>query len=108
MGSWSKPGQKLTVTMFRVITESDEFRSGVWRESSLCVSLTKHNPEHYQPEDWFNWKRIPARIVAVCNECPVRLECLSYAIQITPTEGIWGGRSSRAIKKMAHQIKEAS
>ena len=108
MGGWSKPGQKLTVTLFREITESDEFHSGLWRESSLCVSLCKHNPEKFKPNDWFNWKRVPARIVAVCNECPVRLECLSYAVQVIPPEGIWGAHTWRVIKKMARKIKEAS
>jgi WhiB family redox-sensing transcriptional regulator len=28
---------------------------------------------------------------AICGSCPVRIECLEYAIRIRETHGIWGG-----------------
>jgi len=28
---------------------------------------------------------------AICGACPVRVECLEYAIKINETHGIWGG-----------------
>jgi WhiB family transcriptional regulator, redox-sensing transcriptional regulator len=28
---------------------------------------------------------------AVCRACPVRAECLSYAVQTAQEHGIWGG-----------------
>lgn len=27
----------------------------------------------------------------ICRGCPVRLECLSYALQLGALEGVWGG-----------------
>ncbi len=32
-----------------------------------------------------------ARAKAICQECPVRSECLDYAISIREPHGIWGG-----------------
>jgi WhiB family redox-sensing transcriptional regulator len=32
-----------------------------------------------------------AKAKALCARCPVRDECLEYAIQIRETHGIWGG-----------------
>jgi WhiB family transcriptional regulator, redox-sensing transcriptional regulator len=30
---------------------------------------------------------------AICGGCPVRVECLEYALRIRETHGIWGGLS---------------
>ena len=32
-----------------------------------------------------------ARAKAICAGCPVREECLEYAVRIRETHGIWGG-----------------
>jgi WhiB family transcriptional regulator, redox-sensing transcriptional regulator len=32
-----------------------------------------------------------ARAVAICMACPVRAECLNYAITTDQSEGVWGG-----------------
>ena len=32
-----------------------------------------------------------ARAKAICGVCPVRIECLEYAIRIREPHGIWGG-----------------
>jgi len=32
-----------------------------------------------------------ARAKAICNECPVQVECLDYAVRIRESHGIWGG-----------------
>lgn len=45
--------------------------------------------------------------VAVCNRCPVRSECLAYALEPPNDEalnifrfGIWGGKSERARRRL--------
>jgi WhiB family redox-sensing transcriptional regulator len=41
---------------------------------------------------------------AVCAQCPVRRECLSYALQNTQLQGVWGGTSDaerRALRSRA-------
>jgi WhiB family transcriptional regulator, redox-sensing transcriptional regulator len=32
-----------------------------------------------------------ARAKSICAECPVRIECLDYALSIREPHGIWGG-----------------
>jgi WhiB family redox-sensing transcriptional regulator len=32
-----------------------------------------------------------ARAKSICAECPVRAECLDYALSIREPHGIWGG-----------------
>ena len=36
----------------------------------------------------------------ICASCPVRLDCLDYALQIREPHGIWGGLSEAARKSL--------
>jgi WhiB family redox-sensing transcriptional regulator len=31
----------------------------------------------------------------ICKDCPVRLECLQYAMELPVTHGTWGGMTER-------------
>ena len=45
-----------------------------------------------------------AEAKAVCAGCPVRIDCLSYAIETGQSAGVWGGASEeerRAIRSAA-------
>ena len=35
-----------------------------------------------------------ARVKAICAECPVRVECLNYALDHDDLVGIWGGTTT--------------
>lgn len=37
---------------------------------------------------------------AVCDQCPVRRECLDYAILAGEQHGVWGGMSERARRRI--------
>ncbi|HVF54354.1 MAG TPA: WhiB family transcriptional regulator [Actinomycetota bacterium] len=39
----------------------------------------------------------------VCQECPVRLECLEYALVTKEPYGIWGGLTEMERKSRAHR-----
>jgi WhiB family redox-sensing transcriptional regulator len=44
-----------------------------------------------------------ARAQDVCDECPVRVECLDYAIATNQDSGIWGGldeEQRRSIRRL--------
>jgi WhiB family transcriptional regulator, redox-sensing transcriptional regulator len=38
-----------------------------------------------------------------CAECPVKVECLEYALEHHIDHGVWGGASERARRRMAHR-----
>jgi WhiB family redox-sensing transcriptional regulator len=59
----------------------------VW-EKALCRS-------HAHPDWWFgdaSHEALTVRAaVRVCLRCPIRLECLSYALDTDEPFGVWGG-----------------
>ena len=66
-----------------------------WRQHAAC----KHHPRHW----WFDDEQNRfATAKAICKTCPVRTECLNYALSLDNMHGIWGGTTSnerRTIKK---------
>ena len=72
-----------------------------WRDQASCRA------EGIDPDEWFPISGDPKDSIAavrVCQSCPVRLQCLAYAIQIKPTAGIWAGISAHqvALRRKAH------
>jgi len=57
--------------------------SDPWRERAICPG---EDPEIFFPV--FGDPAIEARLL--CTNCPVRLECLQYAME-ADEHGIWGG-----------------
>ena len=41
---------------------------------------------------------------AVCAHCPVRSECLQYALALGDVHGIWGGEGSAARRKILDKV----
>lgn len=58
--------------------------NGDWLDDALC----KKDP----PDDWFSDDRgAVARARAVCYRCPVREQCLEYALDTETGYGMYGG-----------------
>ncbi|MDA3038039.1 MAG: WhiB family transcriptional regulator [Actinomycetota bacterium] len=36
----------------------------------------------------------------ICAQCPVRNECLEYALELRVDHGVWGGESERQRRRM--------
>lgn len=64
-----------------------------WMDEALCAQT---NPEAFFPEKGGSTK--PAK--SVCMACPVRAECLAYALEHDEKFGIWGGKSERERRKL--------
>jgi len=60
---------------------------GQWRSLALCAG----HPDRdcWFPDDYSN--SAADRAVATCRACPVRAECLDFAINTHQSEGVWGG-----------------
>jgi WhiB family transcriptional regulator, redox-sensing transcriptional regulator len=63
--------------------------SGYWRSAAACLSA---DPELFFPISHSGpaLEQV-ADAKAICAACPVRRECLAFALQTEQTHGIWGG-----------------
>lgn len=59
---------------------------GPWRALAACRGL---DPALFYPVETSDEAAEPAK--RVCADCPVREDCLGYALSIRESEGIWGG-----------------
>lgn len=72
-----------------------------WREKRACAGMPTAN---FFPQT----RGIAKKTIAVCDECPVKWDCLNYAVINGIEHGIWGGttesqriRVIRAYQKLA-------
>ena len=58
---------------------------GLWVVDAACAGS--------DPEAWFpdHGRRAEETVVRVCGGCPVRQECLEYALPRPELVGVWGG-----------------
>lgn len=70
-----------------------------WKLSSAC---------HFEPKDIFFPDRgesaQPAKII--CSTCPVKVNCLRYAIEERIWFGIWGGTNEKERRPLIRQYEE--
>jgi hypothetical protein len=41
--------------------------------------------------------------LAICDRCPVRVECLAYAVATRQSHGVWGGRTEPQLRQLIAQ-----
>ena len=58
-----------------------------WRMDAACAEV--------DPELWFPEQGDPAIAAKrICVGCPVRRECLAFALRVNERSGVWGGLST--------------
>ena len=67
-----------------------------WRLGGLCAET---DPEAFFPEKGGSTREAKR----VCAGCPVRLQCLEYALNNDERFGIWGGLSERERRRLRLQ-----
>ena len=48
------------------------------------------------------------RALAVCASCPVRSECLDYALEAGERFGIWGGLTEKKRRKLSLRMRRSA
>ena len=76
---------------------NSQFADDAWMLDGLCID---GNPEWWFPTP--GDRKRTERAVAVCQVCPVRVRCLTYALETDSPYGIFGGQTEAQRK----QIKE--
>lgn len=66
------------------------FRVDAWRDEAAC-SAANVDSSWWFPEGYKGQQRSPSRALAICSGCPVRRECLEYALSVPERHGVWGG-----------------
>jgi WhiB family transcriptional regulator, redox-sensing transcriptional regulator len=76
-----------------------ETRAQPWARDAECLSS---HPKLFFPA------RGESTVAAkkVCAGCPVRSECLAYALDEGIKFGVWGGKSERERRTMRRRIRE--
>jgi len=64
-----------------------------WMRDGKCRGI---DPAEFFPSDGLGVDR--AR--RVCDDCPVRAECLEYALEYRIEHGVWGGASERERRRI--------
>ena len=71
-----------------------------WRDRAICRDT---DPDLFFPVGTTGQALVQiARAKEVCDECPVKLDCLEYALETNQDSGIWGGLAEeerRAIRR---------
>lgn len=65
-----------------------------WQDAAVCASV---DPDLFFPET--GGSTVTAK--RLCRSCPVRAECLEYALANDERDGIWGGYSERERARFA-------
>lgn len=75
-----------------------QLRREEWQDSALCAQV---DPELFFADkgDWA--KTVRAKLV--CVKCPVKDECLAYALRNNEIHGVWGGTTSEQRKRLRSQ-----
>jgi WhiB family redox-sensing transcriptional regulator len=77
-------------------------RGDDWREYALC---TQTDPDDFHPLD--GDRAAARRAKKVCAECPVRAECLTWALDHDERFGVWVGTTERERRDMRRKHKRA-
>jgi len=75
-----------------------------WMQRGLCAQPDAYNSDLWFPENTGPQGRIAK---AVCRQCPVRDQCLDYAISNGEKYGIWAGTSERKRRDMIAKLRAA-
>ncbi|MFM7490368.1 MAG: WhiB family transcriptional regulator [Actinomycetota bacterium] len=79
-----------------------------WRNEAVCRDT---DPELFFPVGTTGQALLQIdKAKEVCDECPVKVKCLDFAIETNQDSGIWGGTSEeerRDIRRQFAAIKKA-
>ena len=72
-----------------------------WREDAACSGSDN---AFFFPIGEDESTVAPAK--AICAVCPVKEECLQYALSTNQTEGVWGGLSGPERRRLRRRLRD--
>lgn len=89
--------------MYDLLADQSEFipipitEERPWVVFSACKDK---DPNLFFPED----RKGANEAIAICGTCPVRTECLEYAIETDIRYGVWGGLTSKERRRLIRTL----
>lgn len=81
----------------------DDMGRPLWQKDGKCNSV-EYTPDLFFPDRGAS----TAGAKAVCAGCPVKQQCLEYALMNGEKFGIWGGESERDRRKIKKRLNQRS
>lgn len=73
-----------------------------WRNHAICRDT---DPELFFPVGTTGYALVQVdRAKEVCRQCPVKTQCLDYALETNQDSGIWGGTSEEERRDIRRDI----
>lgn len=72
-----------------------------WRHHAACRGI---DPEVFHPVS----EEDAEEAKAICTLCPVRPQCLEYALGNREREGVWGGLTDRERRRILRQRRKSA
>jgi WhiB family redox-sensing transcriptional regulator len=69
---------------------------GCWRDQAACQEVVTADYDPFFAET----AELQAEAVAICEACPVRDACLTFAVRTGQQYGIWGGQPQQIIRRL--------
>jgi transcription factor WhiB/Homeodomain-like domain-containing protein len=69
----------------------------LWRERAACAEV---DPELWFPDRGQGYRAAGAAAKRICAGCPVRAQCLAFALAAGPEFGIWAGYDPAELRAM--------
>lgn len=80
-----------------------------WQQDGLCRDTDASvffPPPHFEHKPEREAREAKAK--GICAHCPVRAECLDWALATREPHGVWGGYSESERKQILHGKRRAS
>ena len=74
-----------------------------WRRQAACRT---EDPDLFFPDKTDTDARREAK--AICAGCPVRVQCLQFALRHRGTQGIWGGTTHKQRRSILKKRRQAA
>lgn len=72
-----------------------------WRKDAACAGS---DLELFFPSD--DDADAIARAKDVCESCPVREDCLQFALSTNQTDGVWGGLDANERRRLRRRLRD--
>jgi WhiB family transcriptional regulator, redox-sensing transcriptional regulator len=69
---------------------------GCWREEAACREVVTADYDPFFADS----TQLQAEAIVLCEACPVRDDCLTFAVRTGQQYGIWGGQPQQIVRRL--------